>query len=187
MENPQNGDDAAMAAMIGDWREDALSLDELLQTTSGQNRGNMTNTAIQSQAPSASGGGHNHQNAQQQYLSGGGRGVADEETIEKPTFSSSANRPSVLDLSTTVKVGIPPHYPMDNSMNNGHHSPHSPHHQQRAISPHSQPQQSPHSPHHSPYMNNQQTVFNYNNTPQQEQHSPVSPHAQQVRIICIGL
>lgn len=175
MENPQNGEEAAMAAMIGDWREDALSLDELLQTTSGQNRGN-TNNAIQSQAPS----GHNHQqNAQQQQYMGRG---GEDDAIEKPTFGSSANRPSVLDLSTTVKVGIPPHYPMDN-MNNGHHSPHSPHHhqQQRSVSPHPAQQQSPHSPHqHSPYMNNQQTVFNYNNTPQQEQHSPVSPHAQQV-------
>jgi len=187
--------------MLEDWREDdsmkedQINIDELLPTTAQGMR--HMNPAIQSQASSQS-------NDLSQGL------MIDTQTYNNvgitqkmPTFSS-ANRPSVLDLSTTVKAEGA--Y-STNSMNVNGHSPHShqgashsPHHHQRASpSPHPQvshhhqraspsphPQVSQHlaSPHHSPYINNQQ-VFNYNNMPQHDmsQHdmrSPVSPHPQQV-------
>lgn len=167
-------------ATFGGWREEddlkeePINIDELLHTTAGQGR--TANTSVQSQAPSA-GSDATTQNllmnqqaaAQASYL------LAQQQQQQQqkvPTFSGSANRPSVLDLSTTavVKAEYADGNPHTNM--NGH-SPH----QQRAPSPHHQ-QPSPHGPHQRSYGSEQQ-VFNYNNTGQTDQPSPMSPHAPQ--------
>ena len=154
--------------MLGEWREedalkeDNINIDELLQTTAGQTRA--ANLSVQSQAPSLSTSAEgllmSQSDPQDYHMS----------HQKVPTFSSSANRPSVLDLSTTA---IKSEYGEGGQrMNMNGHNPH-----QRDTSPHHN--LSPHSPHQrSPYVSNQQ-VFNYSNTGQSEQQSPMSPHAPQ--------
>lgn len=151
MEQSQPGsEEANVMAMINDWREDALDLDALLHTTSNQLKSE--NPALSSQAPSTT----MQDNMPAHNL------PAYPQKMTVPTFSSSASRPSVLDLSTTIKFED-----RQQGINvNGHQN------QPRSVSPH-------HSPHHSPYMQNNpsQQVFNYSNIPSDPQaHGPVSPH-----------
>lgn len=169
-------DEANVIDMIEDWREETLDLESLLHSTSSQTKPH--NGAIPSQAPISSISGSQLPTTTTDMIGNSTTSSASglpayPQKVEVPTFSSSANRPSVLDLSTTIK--FQERQRIINHMNSQQQ-------QQRSMSPHQAPSpHSPHSPHHSPYMQNNpaQQVFNYNNT--QEQHSPVSPH--QTRVI----
>lgn len=153
----ERSNDSNVIDMINDWREETLDLEALLHSSTANQTNRTDNGSLSSTAPSSS-------NVDSTGL------PAYPNKVTVPTFSSAnTNRPSVLDLSTTIRYQERPR--MLNNLN-GHNQQM----QQRSVSPHQQVQ-SPHSPHHSPYATNNpaQQVFNYNSG--QDQHSPVSPHA----------
>jgi len=168
MEQSTEEDAQVMAEILGDWqREENVDLNTLIPGNSEQRQQNM-----QSQAPTSSHNSVAYSNQMQHHMA---------VPTKVPTFSS-ANRPSVLDLSTTVR------YQDQRGQINGQcqrvASPHSPHQQTSPYAPAGQvfsynnnrSDQPPHSPHAregaaSPHHINQAPMSPHN------MNGPVSPHS----------